>query len=135
MLGREGLFSEYAAAIVSACDLGAPDDLGWSDPALLCAMRGQAGLVMTAWNPGFARPSRARNEANNQQMLIRLQDSGFEVWPAECASPDGQFRESAFLVWQMPAEQGMAIAAEFEQFAIYCYSADGERSVLPCEPG
>lgn len=135
MLGREDLFNEYAAAIVSAYDPCAPDELGWSDPALFCAMRGQAGLVMTAWNPGLARPTLATNEASNQRMLIRLQDSGCEVWPAECASPDGRFREPAFLVWDMSAEQGSAIAAEFEQFAIYCYSTDGERSLLPCELG
>ena len=133
MLDREGLFGEYAAAIVSACDPDASDESGWSDPALLCAIRGQAGLVMTAWNPGFARPSLATNEASNRQMLIRLQESGLEVWQAECASPDGLFREAAFLVWQMPEQQGMAIAAEFGQFAIYGYSTDGERSVLPCE--
>ena len=132
MLAREELFAEYAAAIVSAQEPGATDATAWSDPALFCAIRGQAGLVMTAWNPGFARPSLAVNEANNARMLAILEESGFEIWSAECASPNGQYREPAFLVWEMPAESGLILAAEFGQFAIYVYSEEGERTVVSC---
>ncbi|MDO8731060.1 MAG: DUF3293 domain-containing protein [Actinomycetota bacterium] len=134
VLAREDLFAEYEAAIVSACDPNASNELAWSDPALFCALRGQAGLVLTAWNPGFARPTLAINEAKNQQMLAAIQAKGFEIWPAECASPDGQFREPGFLVWAMPVELGARLAAEFEQLAIYAYSDDGERSIVACGP-
>lgn len=130
---REELFAEYAASIVSACDPYAPDELGWSDPALFAAMRDQAGVVITAWNPGFARPGLAVNMARNEQLLLRLQEFPYEIWPAECSSPDGQFREPGMLVWDMPVELGLQLAREFAQFAIYAYSAEGVRAVLPCE--
>ncbi len=132
MLAREELFAEYAAAIVSAREPGATDATAWSDPALFCAIRGQAGLVMTAWNPGFARPTKEINEANNARMFAALDETGFEIWAADCASPDGQFREPAFLVWDMPVDSGLVLASEFGQFAIFVYSAEGERTVVSC---
>ncbi|MDP2288792.1 MAG: DUF3293 domain-containing protein [Actinomycetota bacterium] len=135
MQTQEELFAEYQASIVSALEPQACLELGWSDPALFAAMRGQACVVMTAWNPGFARPDLEVNVARNEQMRSILQTMDYEVWPAECSSPDGQFREPAFLVWDMPISVGQSLAAQFEQFAIYAYCAQGERTVVSCLPG
>jgi len=131
-LDRQALFAEYEGAIVSACDPFAMDDFGWSDPALFCAMRGSGCVVITAWNPGFQRPGQQVNEASNARLLAQLQDLAYEVWPADGASPDGQFHEPGFLVWDMPVEVACALAADFGQFAIYAYTEEGERRVVAC---
>ena len=129
------LFVEYQAAIVSACDHSDPAEEYWTDPALIAAVRCQPCVVMTAWNPGLYRPGRAANEAANHRMLKALQGLGCEVWNAECASPDGQFREPAFLIWDLPVPVGVQVASQFAQFAIYAYSSDGERTVVPTQSG
>ncbi|MDO9485157.1 MAG: DUF3293 domain-containing protein [Actinomycetota bacterium] len=134
MLSRADLFNEYQAAIVSACDPLAPEGSSWCDPALCAAMRNQECVVLTAWNPGFARLSSALNTERNDLMLAKLQDCGLEIWPAENASPDGHFREPGFLVWSMPMDSALRLAAEFSQFAIFAYARDGERRVVACAP-
>lgn len=128
---REILFSIYEQALVSALD---PRDGAWVDPALECLLRGQPAVVMTAYNPGTERPTWALNEDANNRMLQVLQSLRYEVWQADGFSADGTWREPGWLVWQMPVEQGTAIAANFGQFAIYAYDHEGVRSVVPCEP-
>ncbi len=132
MTAREELFAEYEAAVVLTYDPLAPDELGWNSPALFSAMRDQACVVMTAWNPGFERPGAAQNEASNEQMLMQLQDLGYELWPAENAAIAGHFVEPGFVVWGIPVAQAVLIAAEFGQFAIYSYTSEGERTVVSC---
>ncbi len=135
MLSRADLFDEYQAAIVSARDPLGPKGFSWSDPALYAAMRHQECVVLTAWNPGFSRLSPAVNMERNDLMLARLKDYGLEIWPAENASPDGHFCEPGFLVWSMPVDSALRLAAEFSQFAIFAYVQDGERSIVACAPG
>ena len=76
MLTRDDLFIEYQSAIVSACNPSDPPGEGWSDPALFAAMAGRSCVVMTAWNPGFQRPSAAVNESAHQKMAERLEALG-----------------------------------------------------------
>ncbi|MBU6245653.1 MAG: DUF3293 domain-containing protein [Actinomycetales bacterium] len=128
MVTRQELFEQYQAAIVSTQD----PDLGWTDPALLCMRRAQSAVVLTAWNPGFDRPGAQANRERNRMLGQRLEDAGFEAWPADGADPDGSFAEEGFLVWGMPIDQACALAGEFGQFAVFAYDSEGVRSVVPC---
>jgi len=132
MATREELFAQYEAAVVLTYDPLTSDELGWNSPALFSAMRDQACVVMTAWNPGFQQPGITVNEASNERMLMRLQDLGFELWPAENAAMAGHFVEPGFVVWGIPVEQAVLIAAEFGQFAIYAFTSEGVRTVVSC---
>ena len=125
---REQLFDLYEAAIVST---EGPDGR-WTDPALLCVQRAQAAAVITAWNPGFERPGRQVNQERNRQLRQRLESSGFEVWRADGADPDGSFAEEGVLAWGMPAGAACQLGREFGQFAVYAYDVAGVRTVVPC---
>lgn len=125
---RDALFAEYEAAIVSALD----PLHGWVDPALACAERGQGAAVMTAWNPGLARPGEAANRLRNAELQTRLEGTGLEVWRADGCDPQGGMAEEGFLVWGMSTPDACRLAREFGQFAIYAYDADGVRVVVAC---
>jgi hypothetical protein len=122
------LFDQYQAAIVSACD---PEG-GWVDPALACLERGQDAVVITAWNPGFERPSQQVNRERNEELKSTLLASGHQVWPADGSDPDGSMSEEGFLVWGMDVEHARLIGRAFGQFAIYAYDREGVRLVVAC---
>lgn len=130
MSEREALFAIYEEALVAALD---PSNEEWVDPALECLTRRQSAIVMTAYNPGTARPSWAENEAANARMLDELRERRYEVWRADGFSADGTWREPGWLVWEMPVEEGVGVAFRFDQFAIYAYDHEGVRSVVPCD--
>ncbi|MFA7324111.1 MAG: DUF3293 domain-containing protein [Candidatus Nanopelagicales bacterium] len=133
MVDREALFAQYESAIVSARDPDVADDAAaWSDPALFSVLRQASCAVLTAWNPGFLRPGDAVNARRNAQLRARLVLSGYEVWPALGASPDGAFSEPGFLAWEISLDEAVFIARGFDQFAIYWYDETGERSVVAC---
>lgn len=127
---RDVLFGIYEQALVAALD---PVQEEWVDPALECLTRHQSAIVMTAYNPGTARPSWAENEAANARMLDALRRRRYEVWQADGFSADGTWREPGWLVWGMPIEEGVGVAAEFDQFAVYWYDEEGVRSVVACD--
>jgi hypothetical protein len=134
---HDGRMSEYAAlftiyeqALVSAED---PANGEWVDPSLECLARSQAAIVLTAYNPGTERPSWAENEAANERLHEVLVDSGYEVWRADGFSADGTWREPGWLAWEMPIDLGIAVAADFGQWAVYAYDSEGVRSVVACQ--
>ena len=130
MSERDVLFAIYEEALVSTFD---PIEQEWVDPALECLTRGESAIVMTAYNPGTARPTWAENEAANARMLEVLRSRGCEVWQADGFSPDGTWREPGWLVWRMGIDEGTSIAADFGQFAVYAYDDEGVRSVVACQ--
>lgn len=130
MSEREILFAIYEEALVAALD---PTEGEWIDPALECLSRSRGCVVMTAYNPGAARPSWAQNEAANAQMYEVLVNLGYEVWQADGFSADGTWREPGWLVWGMDPREGARIAAEFGQYAVYAYDQEGVRVVVACE--
>jgi hypothetical protein len=130
MSEREVLFAIYEQALVATLD---PANEEWVDPALECLTRRQTAIVMTAYNPGTARPSWAENEAANARMLDLLRLRRYEVWQADGFSADGTWREPGWLAWGMPIDEGVSVAAQFDQFAIYAYDEEGVRSVVPCD--
>jgi hypothetical protein len=122
------LFDQYQAAIVSALD----PEHDWVDPALACLERGQDAVVITAWNPGFERPSPRVNRERNEELLLALQATEHEVWRADGSDPDGSISEEGFLVWGMDIEQASLLGRTFGQFAIYSYDREGVRLVVAC---
>ena len=124
------LFTIYEQALVSAED---PANGEWVDPSLECLARSQAAIVLTAYNPGTKRPSWAENEAANERLHEVLVDSGYEVWRADGFSADGTWREPGWLAWEMPIDLGIAVAADFGQWAVYAYDSEGVRSVVACQ--
>ena len=130
MSEREALFALYEHALVSTLD---PANEEWMDPALECLTRHQSAIVMTAYNPGTDRPTWAQNEAANARMLDELRPRRYEVWQADGFSADGTWREPGWLVWGMPIDEGVSVAAQFDQFAIYAYDEEGVRAVVPCD--
>ena len=130
MSEHAALFAIYEEALVSAED---PVNREWVDPSLECLARRQTAIVLTAYNPGTERPSWAENEAANERLHEILVDSGYEVWPADGFSADGTWREPGWLAWGMPIDSGVAIAADFGQWAVYAYDSEGVRTVVPCQ--
>lgn len=130
MSERSALFAIYEQALVSAED---PANREWVDPSLECLSRRQTAIVLTAYNPGTDRPSWAENEAANERLQEMLVDAGYEVWPADGFSADGTWREPGWLAWELPIEVGVAIAADFGQWAVYAYDVEGVRTVVPCQ--
>lgn len=129
MSEREILFTIYDEALVATLD---PATQEWVDPSLECLTRNQSAIVMTAYNPGTARPSWAENEAANAAMFEVLGTLRHEVWQADGFSADGTWREPGWLVWGLDIEIGLRIAADFGQFAVYAYDDEGNRSVVAC---
>lgn len=127
-IGREELFGIYDDTLVTVWD-----GSSWVDPAPVCVARGESGVVLTAWNPGWERPGRAANEANNRRLEAELDLIGADVWPAVGASQRDDHSEPGFIVWGMTAERGCEIARRFGQFAIYLYDPDGSRKTIDCD--
>ena len=131
---------------------------GWRPVGQWCRERGQGAQVLTAWNPGFIRPTLTENLSANAALvssLVRLAaDSDGrgvppEIWPAdgravgtrgatktsrfdESGLSEPGFSEPGFCVWGLPSEDVIALAEEFGQFAIYTFDAQGRRRLQPC---
>jgi hypothetical protein len=125
---RHERFDEYDTTIVSTLH----PDHGWTDPALVSIERRQSAVVMTAWNPGVIRPSLSENRHANDRLRAELEQTGYEVWRADGRAPDGSFMEEGWIVWEMPMDLGLSIAARFGQFAIFTYDEAGQRVTVAC---
>jgi hypothetical protein len=125
---RDRLFDEYDTTIVSVLH----PQVGWTDPALVAIETRRSAVVMTAWNPGFVRPSLAENREANARLRTVLDATGHEVWRADGRAPDGTELEEGWIVWELPVSVGLAVAASFGQFAIYAYDESGLRVTVAC---
>lgn len=118
---------------------------GWRPVADWCRVRRQPAQVLTAWNPGFTRPTLAENLTNNAALAERLavelasRSTPFEIWPADGRAVPGSgerqiapFHESGFCIWGASVAAVRSIAEEFGQFAIFAFDAAGRRSLVPC---
>lgn len=125
---REDMLVVYDTTIVSILH----PELGWVDPALVALERGHGAVVITAWNPGLERPSEDDNRRANERLLREIQALGYEVWRADGRAPDGRFVEEGWIAWRMTVADGLALAARFDQFAIYTYDDSGMRVTVEC---
>jgi hypothetical protein len=127
---RENLFVQYDTTVVTTLHPAQ----GWTDPARVAADTGRSAVVMTAWNPGFERPTIEENMAANARMHADLERTGREVWRADGRAPDGTWLEEGWIIWEMPVDEGLEVAAGYGQFAIYHYDTNGRRVTIACAP-
>ena len=124
---REALFEVYDSTLVTVLLAGE-----WFEAEAVVKERGEGAVVMTAWNPGWERPSLAENEAANEAMFAELASGSHEIVPAVGASVDEAHSEPGFLIWGMDPQLGCEIARRYGQFAIYVSSPDGTRETVDC---
>lgn len=117
----------YESTILVTWDPQAPE--GPREMEDMVCERGTPCVIMTAWNPGHARPSRQVNEAANAQMFTRLEAMGLEVWRCDGANPEGTFDEPGFCVWGAPTDEVLQVARDFGQYAVFTFDAEGKRSL------
>jgi len=93
----------------------------------------QSGVVhvLTGWNPGDARPSRAENDAANQRLFDRLVTLGCKPVKAVGADPDSEHFEESWAVAGLSDESARAIGAVYGQVAVFRI-ANGVQTVLAC---
>ena len=123
---REDLFAEYDGAVLT---VQRPDD-AWVDATAAAVERGEQGITVTAWNPGFARPTRAENDAANLRLHADIAATGLDAWPATGCSPDLMHCEPGWVIWGIELDAGLALARKYGQFAVYVLTPDGERQTV-----
>lgn len=94
-------------------------------------MRDDVLHVITAWNPGDARPTRAENDAANERLYEKLVELGLDPVPAVGADPDSDHFEESWAIVGLDDESARAIGAAFGQVAVFRL-ANGVQTVLAC---
>lgn len=129
MQSREQLFAAYESTLVTVVDPASGEHLSEAEA---CRRRGETAVIITAWNPGFARPSADENRAADARLVADLARSGYEFWSAVGESPSGDFHEDGHIVWGMPESLGRELARAYGQFAIYHCDSRGHRVIVEC---
>ncbi len=124
---RELLHEIYESAQIELRPIGTQV---WTDAVDTVRKRALSAVVITAWNPGTDRPSITANVEANQRLLARLRESCPDIWEADGFSRDRAHRESGYIAWGMQPDLGIKIAREFNQFAIFYFTANGDRSLI-----
>jgi hypothetical protein len=87
--------------------------------------------VITAWNPGDARPTHEENEKANSELQSRLRAMGLHPVRALGADPDSDHAEESWAVVGLTDEQAWALGVEFGQVAVFRLT-EGVQTVLAC---
>lgn len=87
--------------------------------------------VITAWNPGDDRPTRAENEAANERLRLELVRRGWIPVRAIGADPDSDHLEESWAVVGMSDDSARAIGAAYGQVAVFRLE-NGIQTVLAC---
>lgn len=92
--------------------------------------------VMTAFDPRGQNLTREENDQLAARLEERLRGTGREFLRVDACSPDGKHCECSVAV-KMPRKDAVALAAEFEQVAIFWF--DGAKFwivgvLLPTDP-
>jgi hypothetical protein len=85
-------------------------------------------VVLTAFNPGHARPSAAENEAANEDLRRLLDRRGLAWLPARGTNADRTHVEPSFAVFNLPIAEALEIARHFRQSAVFSW--DGHRGTI-----
>ncbi len=103
----------------------------WVDAGAYAETVGAPVHVLTAWNPGAARPSEAANRAANERLRAHLVDLGLEPVPALGADPDSAHAEESWAVVGLSDDAARCVGAAFDQVAVFRATAS-ELAVLAC---
>jgi hypothetical protein len=75
--------------------------------------------VITAWNPGDARPTREENDEANQALFDELVQRGASPVRAVGADPDSSHSEESWAVTGLTDDDAREVGAAFGQVAIF----------------
>ena len=103
----------------------------WSDAGAYAASVDAPVHVITAWNPGAARPSEAVNRAANERLRAHLTALGCDPVPALGADPDSAHAEESWAVVGLSDDAARRVGAAFDQVAVVRVTAS-ELAVLAC---
>ena len=87
--------------------------------------------VITAWNPGEARPSRTENDAANVQLHAMLVAKGCAPRRAVGGDPNSNHEEESWAVTGLDDHEARRIGAHFGQWAVFRITP-AEQAVLGC---
>lgn len=87
--------------------------------------------VITAWNPGDDRPTRAENNAANERLRVDLVKRGLNPMRAIGADPDSDHFEESWAVVGLSDESARAIGAAYGQVAVFRLANDIQ-TVMAC---
>ena len=87
--------------------------------------------VITAWNPGEARPTLEENIAANEKLFARLVSMGLAPVRAVGSDPDSAHSEESWAVRGLDDSEAQKLGAEFGQVAVFRLGL-GCQTVLGC---
>jgi hypothetical protein len=116
--------SAQATYLEALFDVEAPNgtatlSVGCSGVDLPRSLRGRRLAVITAYNPGPARPGEAANRRANQRLREAIEAAGWTYWSALGRSPSGDHAEPSFAVLDISADRARDLGARFDQACIF----------------
>lgn len=79
--------------------------------------------IITAWDPPGRRRTPPENNLADQQLYARFHGLGLQAVRVTGCSPDFAHREPGWAA-ACTRQQALALAAEFDQAAVFCIAAD-----------
>lgn len=108
------------------------EESGRMTPACSAAMSiGSIVHVITAWNPGDARPTRAENDEANVRLHVELVARNLVPVRAVGADPNSDHFEESWAVVGLSDDEARAIGATYGQVAVFRLE-NGIQTVLAC---
>ena len=95
---------------------------------------GRRFTLVTAANPRSEAWSDADNAGRNQQMQLEIAANGWAFETSVGSSPQGDWREQGFLIWDAPLDEIVSVGRKFGQNAI-CYGEAGRVALVWCDDG
>ena len=129
--GRASVRSIHWSPVYLKTVVTVQDGDAWIDAGAYAASVGAPVHVLTAWNPGAARPGEAVNRAANERLRAHLVRLGCDPVPALGADPDSPHAEESWAVVGLTDDQARAVGAAFDQVAVFRVTPT-ELAVLAC---
>jgi hypothetical protein len=98
----------------------------------LAALGAEQAALITAENPFGQRQADEESDTASGQLVLHAMNLGVPLFPGECASEDGQWRESARLLVGIDERQADDIARKFSQAAWVLVDRHGVARLKPC---
>ncbi len=109
--------------VVRAAPPGQVDEWPWAGPGPV--------LVLTAWDPGDARPGEAANRERQRALDAELRPLAAGMWRAVGIDPLSGRREEGVAVCGIKEEVGLALGARYRQDALFVWTP-GAWAIVAC---
>jgi hypothetical protein len=124
---RPGLSTAQKAYL--ATEVGVESRDGWAVAGVVADELGSTLHVLTAWNPGDARPSVAENRVANERLRAELVRRGLTVFHAVGTSSTGDHSEESYAIPDLSRSAACELGRVFGQAAIFEISAETQTVV------